>query len=76
MLLWLLEVFAAVLCCAYLWEICDALGTEHWQRRITPATPLSVPDSELPMLILGAGSIAHFVAFQPSASVTSTPLIS
>ena len=35
-LLWLLEVFAAVLCCAYLWEICDALGTEHWERRITP----------------------------------------
>jgi hypothetical protein len=35
LLLWLLEVFAAILCCAYLWEICDALGTEHWQRRIT-----------------------------------------
>ena len=51
-LLWLLEVFAAVLCCAYLWEICDALGTEHWERRITPATRLSVPDSELPMVSL------------------------
>ena len=51
-LLWILEVFAAVLCCAYLWEICDALGTEHWQRRITPATRLSVPDSELPMISL------------------------
>ena len=35
-LLWLLEVFAAMLSCAYLWEICDALGTEHWRRRITP----------------------------------------
>jgi hypothetical protein len=26
LLLWLLEVFAAILACAYLWEICDALG--------------------------------------------------
>jgi cellulose synthase/poly-beta-1,6-N-acetylglucosamine synthase-like glycosyltransferase len=51
-LLWLLEVFAAVLCCAYLWEICDALGTEHWERRITPKTRLSVPDSDLPMVSL------------------------
>jgi cellulose synthase/poly-beta-1,6-N-acetylglucosamine synthase-like glycosyltransferase len=51
-LLWLLEVFAAALCCAYLWEICDALGTEHWQRRITPTTELSVPDHEMPMVSL------------------------
>jgi cellulose synthase/poly-beta-1,6-N-acetylglucosamine synthase-like glycosyltransferase len=51
-LLWLLEVFAAILSCAYLWEICDALGTEHWRRRITPTTPLSVPDSDLPMVSL------------------------
>ena len=36
-LLWLLEVFAAVLCCAYLWEICDALGTEpqHQPQRLS-----------------------------------------
>ncbi len=52
LLLWVLEVFAALLCCAYLWEICDALGTEHWRRRITPATRLSVPESELPMVSL------------------------
>jgi glycosyltransferase involved in cell wall biosynthesis len=52
MLLWVLEIFAAVLTCAYLWEICDALGTEHWRRRITPTTPLSMPDSELPMVSL------------------------
>src|SRR5690242_8702644 len=51
-LLWLLEVFAAVLSCAYLWEICDALGTEHWRRRITPTTPLRVSDRELPMVSL------------------------
>jgi hypothetical protein len=35
-LLWVLEVFAAVLSVAYLWEICDALGTEDWRRRLTP----------------------------------------
>jgi hypothetical protein len=52
LLLWVLEIFAAVLSCAYLWEICDALGTEHWRRRITPATRLSMPDSELPMVSL------------------------
>ena len=51
-LLWVLEVFAAVLSCAYLWELCDALGTEHWRRRITPRTRLSMPDSELPMISL------------------------
>jgi cellulose synthase/poly-beta-1,6-N-acetylglucosamine synthase-like glycosyltransferase len=28
-----LEAFAAVLTCAYLWELCDALGREHWTRR-------------------------------------------
>src|SRR6516162_6822931 len=51
-LLWLLEVFAALLSCAYLWELCDALGTEHWRRRITRRTRLSVPDRELPMVSL------------------------
>jgi cellulose synthase/poly-beta-1,6-N-acetylglucosamine synthase-like glycosyltransferase len=51
-LLWLLEIFAALLCCAYLWEICDALGTEHWRRRITPTTPLSMPYRDLPMISL------------------------
>src|SRR6202035_3147705 len=39
-LLWVLEVFAALLSCAYLWEICDALGTEDWRRRITRSHPL------------------------------------
>ncbi|HVA60959.1 MAG TPA: glycosyltransferase [Mycobacteriales bacterium] len=32
--LWLLELFAAILGCAYLWELCDALGREQWRRRI------------------------------------------
>src|SRR6202451_2578242 len=51
-LLWVLEVFAAVLSCAYLWELCDALGTEHWRRRITARTRLSMPYSDLPMVSL------------------------
>jgi predicted secreted protein len=33
--LWLLEIVAAVMAAAYLWELCDALGTEHWRRRVT-----------------------------------------
>ncbi|HLK02189.1 MAG TPA: glycosyltransferase [Streptosporangiaceae bacterium] len=51
-LLWVLELLAALLCCAYLWEICDALGTEHWRRRITPGTVLTVPESKLPFISL------------------------
>jgi cellulose synthase/poly-beta-1,6-N-acetylglucosamine synthase-like glycosyltransferase len=51
-LLWLFEVFAAFMSCAYLWEICDALGTEQWRRRITPQTRLSAADSDLPMVSL------------------------
>src|SRR5580693_8743021 len=50
--LWLLEIFAAVLSCAYLWELCDALGTEHWRRRITRRTRLPMPYNELPMVSL------------------------
>ena len=38
-LLWCLEVVAALMCCAYLWELCDALGTAHWHRRRTPLDP-------------------------------------
>jgi cellulose synthase/poly-beta-1,6-N-acetylglucosamine synthase-like glycosyltransferase len=51
-LLWLFEVFAAVMSCAYLWEICDALGTEHWRRRITAQTLLPAADSDLPWVSL------------------------
>jgi glycosyltransferase involved in cell wall biosynthesis len=50
--LWVLEVIAAVLSCAYLWEICDALGTEHWRRRITRRMIPAVPDRDLPMVSL------------------------
>ena len=52
LLLWLLELVAAVMSCAYLWEICDALGTEHWRRRV-PGVPATVlPPSELPFVSL------------------------
>jgi Glycosyl transferase family 2 len=34
-LLWTFELLAAILAGAYLWELCDALGTEHWRRRVT-----------------------------------------
>ena len=52
-LLWVLEVFAALLSCAYLWEICDALGTEDWRRRITRSHPLpAVPERDLPFVSL------------------------
>ena len=39
LILWLLELFAAFLGCAYLWELCDALGRESWQRRIRHGVP-------------------------------------
>ncbi len=52
LLLWLFELFAAIMSCAYLWEICDALGTEHWRRRITAQTRLPAADEDLPMISL------------------------
>src|SRR6266567_519938 len=52
LLLWLFEVFAAIMACAYLWEICDALGTERWARRVTPQVGFDVASSDLPMVSL------------------------
>ncbi|MGN6474220.1 MAG: glycosyltransferase family 2 protein [Mycobacteriales bacterium] len=43
-ILWALEVFAAFLAGAYMWELCDALGREAWVRRVRDG----VPTSELP----------------------------
>jgi cellulose synthase/poly-beta-1,6-N-acetylglucosamine synthase-like glycosyltransferase len=51
-LLWAFEVFAAILSSAYLWEICDALGTEHWRRRLPASARPTMPDSELPFVSL------------------------
>jgi cellulose synthase/poly-beta-1,6-N-acetylglucosamine synthase-like glycosyltransferase len=52
LLLWLCQVFAALLACAYLWEICDALGSERWTRRVTATTTLPAIDAELPLVSL------------------------
>lgn len=52
LLLWALEVVAAVLACAYLWELCDALGAEHWRRRVTPERGMDLPAGELPFVSL------------------------
>ena len=52
LVLWVLELFAALLGCAYLWEICDALCSEHWRRRLSRPDPHRVPDSELPFVSL------------------------
>jgi cellulose synthase/poly-beta-1,6-N-acetylglucosamine synthase-like glycosyltransferase len=35
--LWVLEVVAGLLAGAYLWELCDALGTQYWRRRVVDA---------------------------------------
>jgi hypothetical protein len=52
-LLWVLEVAAALLSCCYLWEICDALGTENWRRRVTARVALpAVPEADLPFISL------------------------
>jgi cellulose synthase/poly-beta-1,6-N-acetylglucosamine synthase-like glycosyltransferase len=53
LLLWLFEVFAALLACAYLWEICDAIGSETWRRRLAPATTAEMPAvAKLPFVSL------------------------
>ncbi|MGH3744898.1 MAG: glycosyltransferase, partial [Mycobacteriales bacterium] len=52
LLLWVLEVFAALLGTAYLWELCDALGSEHWRRRITHGAASDVPGAPLPFVSL------------------------
>jgi cellulose synthase/poly-beta-1,6-N-acetylglucosamine synthase-like glycosyltransferase len=52
LVLWLLEVFAALMACAYLWEICDALGSEHWRRRNSQPKPGRVADADLPFVSL------------------------
>ena len=52
LLLWLCELGAAVLSCAYLWEVCEALGTEHWRRRRAPGIVAGSGDGDLPMVSL------------------------
>ena len=51
-LLWVFELFAGVLFCAYLWEVCEALGTQHWRRRVAPGISSAARDGDLPMISL------------------------
>ena len=50
-LLWALEVVAALMGCAYLWELCNALGRADWQRRVKDGAQPST-DAGLPFVSL------------------------
>ena len=70
LLLWLFEVFAAILACAYLWEICDAIGSETWRRRGTPTTgapPASTEGPFEPAELAGAAGEERLPANWPPA---------
>ena len=51
-ILWLLELVAGLLASAYLWELCDALGTEHWRRRIRRGMATVAPAGYEPFVSL------------------------
>jgi Glycosyl hydrolases family 8 len=52
MLLWLLELVAAVLGCAYLWELCDTLGRASWVRRVGTQELAEAPEGPYPFVCL------------------------
>ena len=52
LLLWALEVVAAFLGCAYLWELCDTLGRASWLRRVGTRELAQVPDGPYPAVCL------------------------
>ena len=52
MLLWALELVAAVLGCAYLWELCDTLGRASWVRRVGTQELAQMPDGPYPAVCL------------------------
>jgi glycosyltransferase involved in cell wall biosynthesis len=52
LLLWLLELFAAALGCAYLWELCDTLGRASWTRRVGTEQLDALPGAPLPFVCL------------------------
>ena len=51
-MLWLLEVVAALLGCAYLWELCDTLGRSSWLRRVGTRELAELPDGPYPPVCL------------------------
>jgi glycosyltransferase involved in cell wall biosynthesis len=52
MLLWVLELVAALLGCTYLWELCDTLGRAAWMRRIGTAELAELPEGRYPFVCL------------------------
>jgi cellulose synthase/poly-beta-1,6-N-acetylglucosamine synthase-like glycosyltransferase len=52
LVLWLLELAAAALGAAYLWELCDALGRASWARRVGERQLPDEPDGALPFVCL------------------------
>jgi cellulose synthase/poly-beta-1,6-N-acetylglucosamine synthase-like glycosyltransferase len=66
-LLWVVEVLAAFLGTAYLWELCDALGSEQWRRRIEQGAEGVEPGAEMPFVSLQVP--AHF---EPPEMVVET----
>lgn len=52
LLLWLLELVAAALGCAYLWELCDTLGRASWVRRVGTQQLAELPDGPYPSVCL------------------------
>ncbi|MBV9534967.1 MAG: glycosyltransferase [Solirubrobacterales bacterium] len=52
LVLWALEVVAAFLGCAYLWELCDTLGRASWVRRIGTQELRDMPDGPYPSVCL------------------------
>ena len=55
LLLWAFELVAAAMAGAYLWELCDALGTEQWRRRVSTSRTTELasrPGGEYPFVSL------------------------
>jgi cellulose synthase/poly-beta-1,6-N-acetylglucosamine synthase-like glycosyltransferase len=52
LVLWVLEVFAGLLGVAYLWELCDALGSERWRRRSRSGVGAGVAPESQPFVSL------------------------
>ena len=54
---------------AYLWELCDALGTQHWHRRRIPLDPrLRVPTG-----MLLSGPLLAGLLFVPTLGMAAAP---
>jgi cellulose synthase/poly-beta-1,6-N-acetylglucosamine synthase-like glycosyltransferase len=69
LILWALELFAGFLGCAYLWELCEALGREAWLRRV----PHGVPTAALPAAGLLPFVSLHVPAYnEPPEMVIAT----